>query len=418
MTLEQSKTTPLTGYQILIIVVIAFIFFTIVVDYMMLPALSAILIPQLQITTQQFGLVVSAYAFSAGISALLATGIADRFDRKKLLLFYYGGFIMGMALCAISNSITALIVARVITGTFGGVVAAICFAIVADLFENDQRGRVMGYFQMSFAGSMVAGLPLALYLATNFHWHLTYWILLTLGIIILCAIIFKFRPIHEHLNNPLKENVIKHSVGIVKRRNYWTVFFNNIFLVFGDVMFMTFGSAYSTNNLGVSLDELPLLYSVGGIASIFFSPFVGKLTDRFGKLKIFFIATISTIVCIAIYCNLGMVPFWLVLLIHTLIFVGINARMIASTALATIVPDQLDRGAFMALDSSFQQVAGGLAATAAGYIVFQAADGMIQGYPSLGWTVIAIMSLTLGLMYAINSIVKNKPDNTEILLEH
>lgn len=411
---QQVKTTPLTAYQILIIVVIAFIFFTIVVDYMMLPALSAILIPQLQITTQQFGLVVSAYAFSAGISAFLATGFADRFDRKKLLLFYYGGFIFGMVGCAIANSLTALIIARIVTGTFGGVVAAICFAIVADLFENDQRGRVMGYFQLSFAASMVAGLPLALYLATNFNWHLTYWILLTFGLLILCTIFFKFRSINEHLNNPIKENLIKHSVGIVKRRDYWTVFFNNIFLVLGDVMFMTFGSAYATNNLGVSLDDLPLLYSVAGVASILFSPFIGKLSDRFGKLKIFFIATIIMIVLVTIYCNLGMVPFWMVLFIHTLIFVGINARMIASTALATVVPDQPDRGSFMALDSSFQQVAGGVAATAAGLIVYQASDGMIHRYSLLGFVVIGVMLLTIWLMYVINRMVKRRTGDNNV----
>jgi len=411
---QQVHTSPLTSYQILIIVVIAFIFFTIVVDYMMLPALSAILIPKLQITTQQFGLVASAYAFSAGISAFLATGFADSFDRKKLLLFYYGGFILGIVGCTIANSFTALIIARILTGIFGGVVAAICFAIVADLFENDQRGRVMGYFQLSFGASLVAGLPLALYIANNFNWHLSYWILLTLGLLILCIIFFKFLPINEHLNNPLKENLIKHSVGIVNRRDYWTVFFNNIFLVLGDVMFMTFGSAYSTNNLGVSLDDLPILYSVAGVASILFSPFIGKLTDRFGKLKIFFIATIVTIVFVAIYCNLGMVPFWIVLFIHSLIFVGINARMIAASALATVVPDQTDRGAFMALDSSFQQIAGGLAATAAGYIVFQTSDGMIEGYPNLAWTIIALMSLTLGIMYAIDRIVKSKIDPSSL----
>jgi len=103
-----------------------------------------------------------------------------------------------------------------------------------------------------------------------------------------------------------------------------------------------------------------------------------------------------------------MVSFWMVLFIHTLIFVGINSRMIASTALATVVPDQPDRGAFMALDSSFQQVAGGVAAVAAGFIVFQTSDGVIEGYPNLAWTVITLMLLTLGLMYSINRIVNNK----------
>ena len=171
-------------------------------------------------------------------------------------------------------------------------------------------------------------------------------------------------------------------------------------------MFMTFGSAYGTNNLGVSLDDLPLLYGVGGVATIVFSPFIGKLSDRYGKLKVFVLGSALTIVLVAVYSNLPDVSFWLILVLHTLLFLGINARMIASTALATVVPDPPDRGAFMALDSSFQQVAGGVAATAAGWIVYQASDGLLHGYPALGWVVIGVMVVTIGLMYAIHLIVK------------
>lgn len=404
----QTKTSSFTSYQILLIVVFVFILFTIVVDYMTLPALSAIILPELQISTQQFGLVVSVYAFSAGISAFLATGFADSFDRKKLLLVYYGGFLLGMVLCATANSLTALIVARVITGIFGGVVASICFAIVADLFETDQRGRVIGYVQIAFAASLVAGLPLALYLATNFNWHITYWIFFGCGLFVLIIVFLKINAINEHLHIKEKENLLKHSFNIIRNRNYLIVFLNNIFLVLGDAMFMTFGSAYSTNNLGVRLNDLPLLYGVGGVATIVFSPVIGKLSDKHGKFKIFVVGTALAIAMVAIYSNLGSVPFWLVVLLHTLLFVGINSRMIASTALATVVPDQPDRGAFMALDSSFQQVAGGVAATAAGLIVYQASNGVILGYPFLGWVVIGVMVVTIGLMYAIHRIVIKK----------
>ncbi|HPF64823.1 MFS transporter [Lentimicrobium sp.] len=405
---DNLKTNPLTSYQIILIVLFVFIIFTIVVDYMTLPALSAILLPKLQITTKEFGFVVSAYAFSAGISAFLATGFSDRFDRKNLLLVYYGGFLLGMLLCATANSLLVLIIARIVSGAFGGVVAAVIFAIVADLFHKDQRGRVMGFVQLAFAASLVAGLPLALYLATNFNWRLTYWIFFLFGILIFSVVIFKVNPIKTHLNNASKDQPLTHSLHIVKNRDYWTVFLNNIFLVLGDTMYMTFGSAYSTNNLGVGLDKLPLLYGAGGLAAIVLSPLIGRLSDRYGKFRLFTIGTVLAIVLVAVYSNLAHVPFWLVVLLHTLLFIGINARMIASTALATVVPEMPDRGAFMALDSSFQQVAGGVAATAAGWIVYQAADGMIHGFPSLGWTVIGVMAITIGLMYLIHRIVQRR----------
>ncbi|MCB0637234.1 MAG: MFS transporter, partial [Lewinella sp.] len=138
----------LTAYQKLLIAALACLLFTIVLDFMLLSALSAILLPALQLSTRQFGWVASAYAFSAGVSALVASGYADRFDRRRFLLFFYGGFLLGVLLCALARSFELLLIARIVTGIFGGVVASICYAIITDLFAGHQRGRVMGFLQM------------------------------------------------------------------------------------------------------------------------------------------------------------------------------------------------------------------------------------------------------------------------------
>src|ERR1051325_6649674 len=101
----------------------------------------------MSLTTKQFGFAVSGYAFSAGISGLLTAGFADRFDRKKLLLFFYIGFISGTLFCGLSHNYVMLLAARTLTGLFGGVIGSISLAIVADLFPIHQRGRAMGYIQ-------------------------------------------------------------------------------------------------------------------------------------------------------------------------------------------------------------------------------------------------------------------------------
>src|SRR5882762_3158236 len=100
--LPPAKEKVFTSYQAFIIAIIAIIQFTVILDFMVLSPLGAILLPTFHITTKQFGLVVSAYAFSAGASGLLAAGFADKFDRKKLLLFFYAGFITGTLLCGIA----------------------------------------------------------------------------------------------------------------------------------------------------------------------------------------------------------------------------------------------------------------------------------------------------------------------------
>jgi len=132
-----------TSYQVFVIVVLSLLQFTVILDFMVLFPLGAILMEKLNVTTSQFGLVVSAYAFSAGASGLLTAGFADKFDRKKILLFFYTGFILGTVLCAMAPSYQLLLGARIITGIFGGVIGSVSFAIITDLFAVEKRGRVM-----------------------------------------------------------------------------------------------------------------------------------------------------------------------------------------------------------------------------------------------------------------------------------
>src|SRR5687768_13108296 len=122
-----------TSYQVLVIVLLAFTQFTVILDFMVMSPLGDMLIKSMELTTSQFGFAVSAYAFSAGISGLLTAGFADKFDRKKLLLFFYVGFIAGTLFCGLSNTYLMLLAARIITGLFGGVIGSISMAIMADL---------------------------------------------------------------------------------------------------------------------------------------------------------------------------------------------------------------------------------------------------------------------------------------------
>src|ERR1043166_2981335 len=160
-----------TRYQVLVILLLSLTQFTVVLDFMVMSPLGDMLMKSMSLTTKQFGFAVSCYAFSAGISGLLTAGFADKYDRKKLLLFFYVGFIAGTTLCAFTTSYTMLIAARIVTGLFGGVIGSISMAIVADLFPIEQRGRVMGFMQMGFGASQVLGIPISLYLANIWGWQ-------------------------------------------------------------------------------------------------------------------------------------------------------------------------------------------------------------------------------------------------------
>src|ERR1700678_2791809 len=143
----------MSRYQKIVVAILAFLQFSVILDFMVMSPLGVMIMPSLKINPHQFGLGVSVYAFRAGISGILAAGFADRFDRKKFLLFFYCGFVLGTLLCGVATSYALLLVARMVTGVFGGVIGSIVFAITTDLFPFEMRGRVMGVVQTAFAAS-------------------------------------------------------------------------------------------------------------------------------------------------------------------------------------------------------------------------------------------------------------------------
>jgi len=404
------KEKVFSRYQVYVIALLAILQFTVVLDFMVLSPLGAQLMQVLHLTTSQFGLAVSGYAFSAGLSGIMAAGFADKFDRKKLLLFFYTGFITGTFLCSIAPDYHFLLAARIITGFFGGVISSISYAIISDLFELKVRGRVMGFVQMAFASSQVMGIPVGLYFANRVGWHAPFVIITIVSIIEFITIAINLRPITAHLKLKSERGPFQHLFKTVAQPNYLLVFLFSTLLVTGGYMLMPFGSAFSVNNLGISMGQLPLLYFITGIFSMAAGPLIGNLSDIIGKFKVFGLGSILALVIILYYCNLGVTPFWIVVALNTALMMGVLSRMISSSA----IPDANDRGAFMSINSSVQQLSGGIASVFAGLIVVQSGSGTLKHYDTIGYIVVATILLTIVILRSINRYVMKKTPTAEI----
>jgi predicted MFS family arabinose efflux permease len=404
---EKQNTIPFTGYQKFAIFALAITMFTVVLDFMVMSPLGDILMKSLSIKPAHFGLAVSAYAFSAGISGLLTAGFADRFDRKKLLLFFYSGFIAGTLLCGIANTYPLLVGARIITGLFGGVIGSISMAIVADLFDLQHRGRVMGFMQMGFGASQVLGIPIGLYLANLWGWHAPFLWVAGMAIAVAVLIAIKLKPLTKHLAVQQDRSALKHLLHTLSKKDYRIGFSATALMSIGGFMMMPFGSAFAINNLQITQHQLPLLFMVAGLSTLIIMPLVGKLSDKVDKFKIFVAATIWMAVVVVIYTNLSVTPLWLVMVFNVLMMCGIMSRMVPSTALITGVPVLQDRGAFMSINSSLQQIAGGVAAAFAGLIVVQKNKfSPLEHYNTLGYIIIVISTVSAFLLYRVSKLVK------------
>lgn len=409
--MQSQQSLPFTTYQKMVIFILTITQFTVVLDFVVMSPLGDIMMKTLRITTSQFGVAVSAYAFSAGISGILTAGFADKFDRKKLLLFFYTGFIIGTLFCSIAPNYIFLVSARIITGLFGGVVSSISMAIIADLFSLQQRGKVMGFVQMGFGVSQVLGIPIGLYVASKSGWNIPFlWIAVLAGIIAI-LIFIKLNPIRDHLSLQNENSAFSHLWHTVSQKNYRIGFLFTALLSIGGFMMMPFGSAFAVNNLKVTMEQLPLLFMITGVGTLIVMPFVGKLSDKVSKFKIFTFATILATIIINVYARYAATPFWLVVATNVIMMMAIMSRFVPSSALTSAIPNPKDRGAFMSINSSLQQIAGGFGAMIAGMIIVQKNNfAPLQHYDTLAMIASGVMLFTIYLMYRVNAIVTSNRD--------
>jgi predicted MFS family arabinose efflux permease len=388
-------------YQKAVIAMLAFLQFAVIIDFMLMAPLGALIMPALNASTTQFGTVVSAYAFAAGASGFLAAGFADRFDRKKLLLFFFTGFVAGTAWCGLASSFPSLLAARIFTGLFGGVIGSVVLAIATDLFPVEHRGRVMGVIQTAFAASQILGIPVGIWVSARWNWHVPFLGLAALSAVVGVLIMVVMKPVAAHLKLRQERSPLAHLLHTLVEPRHLLSYLAMLFLTTGGFMLMPFSSAFTVNNLGIDLDHLPVIYLVTGISMIFVGPVVGRLADAVGKLRVFFAGTAVMAVMVLVYTHLDRSTLLVVTLINVVMFFGIFSRMIPFQALMTQVPAPTHRGSFNAVSSSLSQLAGGLAAVVAGHIVTEGADGRLQHYDVAGYVVVATGLVVCFLIWRI-----------------
>lgn len=399
---------PFTPYQKFVVGILAFLQFTIILDFMILSPLGAVLMPAMHITPAQFGLVVSAYAFSAALSGFFSSTIADRFDRKKMLLFFYAGFIVGTLFCGLAPNYEMLLLARMVTGLFGGVIGSVVGAITTDLFPYEMRGRVMGVIQTAFAASQVLGIPLGLYFSNMLGWHAPFIMIVIVSAAVGIVIMLKLRPIDEHLKLRQEKSAFKHMLHTLIEPWYIVAFITTGLMSLGGFMMMPFASAFSVNNLGMKLTDLPTIYLVTGLASIVVGLTLGRLADQIGKFQLYMLGSFELMIVVYFYTRYGVTPMYWVIITNIFMFAGVSSRMITSAAITSAIPEPQNRGSFMSISASMQQLAGGVAAAIGGMIVVQKDGQPLENFPVVGNVLIIASIFGIYMMALVNKRVQQK----------
>ncbi len=382
--------------ELIILITLAFVQFSNILDGMILMPLAPTIKDAFLIDTRHFGWLVSSFGIAAGCSAFFSTFWADKFDRKKILIILYIGFIIGTFFCAISPNYNFFIISRIFTGLFGGVCSSVILAIVGDVIPNERRAQAMGIIMMGFALASVIGIPLGLILANAFSWQMPFYVICALGFIVLLCIIIFIPNVNSHLKQPLKHTTKDFYLAIFSNQSTIIALSLPAIMVVAHMAIIPYITDFSVNNLHLSrTHDVPLMYLIGGILSVINSPIVGKLSDKHGRYKFFFILSIIAIFSIVFMTNLQTASVTIFLICTSFFFIGSGGRLIPIQAMVTsAVPPQF-RGSFMALNSALQQFTMGIITLIGGLIIANNEKGELEHYNIVGYIAIAGTLLSL-----------------------
>lgn len=363
--------------------ILAVIQFMHIVDFMVIMPLARRIEAEFQISTNQFGWLVSGYTFAAFFSGVAGSFFIDRVSRKTSLLIGSSGFIAGNFFCAVAPGFWYFLAARVVTGAFGGLLSGVTFSIIGDLIEPAKRGRATGIIMMAFSVAAVFGVPAGIWLAGKFFLQLPFYLISAGSLAVLALTALRMPRLDAHLSVQ-RSDVIGQIGGLLADAKNRRLYLMMVFHYVAGFSIIPFIANFMQKNNGVSDEQLFWVYVTGGLATIVSSPVAGALTDKYGPVRIY--SFLSLVACLPfILVTYEWTRLFALLIVFTvLFFVFVSSRMVPAMALLNNTVQPALRGTFMSLNGSVQQLAMSLGSMAGSLIIVAPAGQPIQNYLWVG----------------------------------
>jgi predicted MFS family arabinose efflux permease len=387
-----------------LVLVLAAIQFTHIMDFMIMMPLGPQLMRVMLISPQQFGLLISAYTISAAVAALAVAFYTDRFDRRKTLLFFYAGFVVSTLLCGIAPGYGTLLAARAVAGAFGGVAGAIVHAIIGDVIPEQRRGAATGVIMSAFALSSIVGVPIGLVLAAHFSWRAPFLFLVIVSTLVLILAWTVLRPMRGHIVEGVAHRPLRQMKAIFGTANHVRAFVFMFALMFAGFSVIPFIAPYMVANVGLKETDLPYLYLFGGLATAFSSRYIGKLADRHGKRQMFTVIGLISIAPLLITTNLPPVPVWVAICASVIFMVFVSGRFVPAMALVISSVQPRLRGGFMSINSAIQQFGMGASSFLAGSLIGHGAAGTLTHFWLVGFIAVGATLLAIALAWRVKPV--------------
>ena len=387
----------------LILLILASVQFAAIVDFMVVMPLGPELERAVGLNTARFAMVVSAYTYAAAVGGLISTLFLDRFARRPTFLALFAGFILGTFACGFANTYWTLLAARALTGVFGGVIGGMSLTIIGDVFPENRRGSATGILMLGFSLASVAGVPLGLTLGQKYGWHTPFLLLAGACVPLILTAAWVLPRLDGHIQAGRVVDPSDRLREIFLEPNHIRAFALTVVLMFGGFSVISFVAPFLVTNVGVLEWQLKYTYIAGGIVTLVGMPVIGRLADRFGKLRMFrWVIPANACLLLGVTC-LPVLPFPVVLVIFAATMLSNAGRMVPAMAMITSSVEPRLRGGFMGANSAIQHLAAGVGTSFGGLVLVHPKGGTIQNFPIVGLCAAAATLTTLWLAGRLRS---------------
>ncbi len=245
--------------------------FVYTLDLMIIMPLGPFFMKEWTIGAAEFGWLISSFAIAGGVSSFVSMFFIHKYHRFKVLRSVFVLFTIGLWLTAFAPNYWVLLLARIFTGIFGGLLGALILTEIGAQFDYAKRSQPVSFTTIALALASILGAPLGLWLANKYNWRAPF-ILISIVSSVVALGMYTY-PIQEQIKGGKTRTVKVMVKSFFDDNNAFYGLLVTIALVLSQYGILIYLTPYMVNNLGVEENQLSFLYLVGGASIIATAPF-------------------------------------------------------------------------------------------------------------------------------------------------
>lgn len=232
------------------------------IDRSVLNAVQPLIQSEFHVTDAQIGRLTTVFLIFYTLAAPFMGPLADRYSRK--LIIALGAFAWSGAtlLTAVTHSYDALLIRHTLVGVGEASFVTISPTVVADLFPESMRGRVLGFFYLAIPVGFALGYPIGGYFGTLYGWRVPFLLAGLPGFVLGALVLLMPEPERGRFDSQLETSERRSVAGLVRNPAFLTATLGMAMMTFAQGGLLVWMPTFLSRMRGYSLVKANNLFGV------------------------------------------------------------------------------------------------------------------------------------------------------------